>query len=171
MKDFLSAQTLAKAVVDGLEARGLSVALAESCTGGLLAKTRTDVPGASNVFECGVVAYSEDIKQRVLGVRAETLRDHSVVSPEVALEMARGVRALAESDFGIGITGVAGPGPDGDHPEGEIYIALSDDTKETVLVLTDRTEQARTLHRARAAYAALRMLTQRLSELPPRQDG
>ncbi|NLD29286.1 MAG: CinA family protein, partial [Clostridiales bacterium] len=118
MKDFSPLSTLAERVVRQLEARGQTVALAESCTGGLLAKTLTDVSGASHVFECGVVAYSEAIKQKVLGVKAETLAAHSVVSPQVALEMARGVRALAGADFGIGITGVAGPGPDGDHPEG-----------------------------------------------------
>lgn len=171
MKDFSSYQTLAKTVVDGLNARGLKVALAESCTGGLLAKTLTDVPGASEVFECGVVAYSEAVKQSVLGVSPKTLQAHSVVSPEVALEMARGVRALAGADFGIGITGVAGPGPDGDHPEGEIYIALTDETAETVHLLTDRTELARPLHRTQAAHHALQMLAQRLSELPTGQDG
>ena len=171
MKDFSSCESLAKAVVDGLLARGMTAALAESCTGGLAAKTLTDVPGASNVFACGIVAYSEDIKQRVLGVSEETLRAHSVVSPEVALEMARGVRALANADFGVGITGVAGPGPDGGHPEGEVYIALSDEAKETVIVLTDRTENARTLHREQAARLAFRLLEQRLSELPlPRQE-
>ncbi len=172
MKDSAQLYDTANAVVSGLFRRGLTVALAESCTGGLVAKTLTDVPGASNVFECGVVSYSEAVKQSVLGVSADTLRRDSVVSPAVALEMARGVRALAGADFGIGITGVAGPGSDGVHPEGEIYIALSDAGKETVIRLEDRTENARNKHRVCAALSALRLLDARLSELPvPRQEG
>lgn len=158
MTDFFSLTDTANAAVRTLEARGETVALAESCTGGLVAKTLTDVAGASNVFECGVVAYSEDIKRQVLGVRTETLAAHSVVSAEVALEMARGVRALAGADYGIGITGVAGPGPDGGHPEGEIYIALSGDGFEEAVLLEDRSEDRRAEHRRAAARVALRLL-------------
>lgn len=166
MKDFSPLSTLAEQVVRQLEARGQTVALAESCTGGLVAKTLTDVSGASHVFECGVVAYSEAIKQKVLGVKAETLAAHSVVSPQVAFEMARGVRALAGADFGIGITGVAGPGPDGDHPEGEIYIALVSEKTDNVVLLEDRSENERTKHRVQAAETALTMLDAQLSNTP-----
>lgn len=164
MKAFDMLETSAKAVVEQLIARGETVGLAESCTGGLLAKTLTDVPGASNVFECGVVAYSERVKQDVLGVLPGTLAEYSVVSPEVAIEMARGVRRLSKADYGIGITGVAGPGPDGDHPEGEIYVALTDGTFEKAVVLNDRTENERMKHRTEAALTALRLLEARLED-------
>lgn len=162
MKDFELLTAAAKTVVEKLQTCGLTVSLAESCTGGLLAKALTDVPGASNVFECGVVAYSEAVKHQVLGVPSDTLAACGVVSPETALAMARGVRALSGADFGIGITGVAGPGPDGDHPEGEIYIALVDQTTDTVFLMEDRTENARTKHRTETALKALRLLDERL---------
>lgn len=158
MMDLQTLNAMATAVVEALRERGETVALAESCTGGLVAKTLTDVAGASNVFECGVVAYSEDIKQKVLGVKAETLAAHSVVSKEVALEMAEGVRALAGADYGIGITGVAGPGPDGPHPEGEIYIAVCGKAFSKVVRLEDRTENERRKHRVTAAKVALSLL-------------
>ena len=158
MKDFDLLQMSAEQAVAGLLSRGETVALAESCTGGLLAKTLTDIPGASTVFECGVVAYSEHIKTTVLGVSAETLAEHSVVSPEVAVEMARGVRALAGATYGIGITGVAGPGPDGPHPEGEIYIALTDGATDRMRALRTGTAGARAENRRQAALAALELL-------------
>lgn len=163
MLDSHSPDPLATSVVKTLAKRGETVALAESCTGGLVAKTLTDVAGASGVFACGVVAYSEDIKQKVLGVKAETLEAYSVVSADVALEMAEGVRSLAGADYGIGITGVAGPGPDGTHPEGEIYIALSGKDFAKVVCLEDRTENERSRHRAAAAKAAFTLLHQQLN--------
>ncbi len=162
MKDFSSLSTLAEEVVRQLEARGETVAFAESCTGGLVAKSVTDVSGASHVFECGVVAYSERIKQEILGVRAETLAKFSVVSAQVAFEMAKGVRKVSGADYGIGITGVAGPGPDGDHPEGEIYIALVSEKTDKVVLLDDRSENARTEHRIDAAATALSMLKEQI---------
>lgn len=162
MLDLHSLDTLATAAVKTLTDRGETVALAESCTGGLVAKTLTDVAGASLVFQCGVVAYSEDMKQKVLGVKAETLAQYSVVSAEVALEMAKGVRSLAGADYGIGITGVAGPGPDGCHPEGEIYIALCGEDFSKVVCLEDRTENERRKHRNAAAKAAFSLLNQQL---------
>lgn len=162
MNDFFPTSALAESVVRALRDRTETVALAESCTGGLVAKTLTDVSGASNVFHCGIVAYSEDIKQKVLGVKAETLAAHSVVSPEVALEMARGVRKLSGADYGIGITGVAGPGPDGDHPEGEVFIALCGRDFSEVVRLEDRRENERNKHRVTAARVALSLLDTRL---------
>lgn len=164
MKDSFTLQALAEQIVRQLEVRGETVALAESCTGGLVAKTLTDVSGASHVFECGVVSYSEAIKQKVLGVRAETLSKFTVVSPQVAFEMARGVRELAGATYGIGITGVAGPGPDGDHPEGEIYIALVSEKTDTFVLLEDRSENERAKHRVQAAEAALNLLDAQLKK-------
>ncbi|MBQ8062742.1 MAG: CinA family protein [Clostridia bacterium] len=163
MMNLQTLSPMATAVVEALRARGETVALAESCTGGLAAKTLTDVAGASNVFACGVVAYSEAVKQELLGVKAETLAKHSVISKEVALEMAEGVRALSGADYGIGITGVAGPGPNGPHPEGEIYIAVCGEDFAKVVRLEDRRENERMNHRAAAAKTAFFLLHEHLT--------
>ncbi len=146
---------LAEQVVASLKEQGKQIALAESCTGGLLAKTITDVSGASNVFECGVVSYSSRIKAKVLGVDPQVIDKHTVVSEPVAVQMARGVRALGEADLGIGVTGVAGPGPDGDHPEGEIFVAVTDGTADAVTHLQTGTTDKRTENRYTAAITAL----------------
>ena len=106
--------------------KNLKIAQAESCTGGLLSKYITDQPGASAVFECGVVSYSGRIKHQLLGVSEETIRSHGEVSRETAIEMANGIKKVAKSDVGIGITGIAGPG--GGTPEkpvGLVYFAVS----------------------------------------------
>lgn len=102
--------SLQAAVVALLREKKLTVALAESCTGGKVAAAITDIPGASDVFGCSVCAYSNDIKQKLLNVSAKTLADHGAVSAETAREMAAGVRALSGADIGISITGIAGPG-------------------------------------------------------------
>ena len=101
---------LQAAVVALLREKKLTVALAESCTGGKVSAAITDIPGASDVFGCGVCVYSNDIKQKLLNVSAETLAAHGAVSAETAREMAAGVRALSCADIGISITGIAGPG-------------------------------------------------------------
>jgi PncC family amidohydrolase len=93
-----------------LRASGRSLALAESCTGGLMGHLITDVPGSSDYFLGGIVAYSYDAKERLLGVRHDTLYVHGAVSRETALEMAFGVRRALGADFGLAITGIAGPG-------------------------------------------------------------
>ncbi|NLP48272.1 MAG: competence/damage-inducible protein A [Clostridiales bacterium] len=108
-----------------LEQSALKLATAESCTAGYLSKKITEVPGASKVFECGIVAYSSDIKQSLLAVSADTIKTHGLVSPEVAISMAKGARHLAAADLALGVTGVAGPGPDTQgNPAGLAYIAL-----------------------------------------------
>ena len=103
-------ESLEELVVRELEKAGKTLATAESCTGGLLAKRITDVSGASQVFEMGAVTYANRIKEKVLGVSHETLEAHGAVSEETAREMARGIRRAADSDLGVGITGIAGPG-------------------------------------------------------------
>jgi len=89
---------------------GWTLAIAESCTGGLVGSRITDVPGASEFFRGSIVAYNDAIKSGVLGVKEETLREHGAVSEETALEMARGTRRICQSDIGVGLTGIAGPG-------------------------------------------------------------
>ena len=113
-------------VVRQLIARRKTLALAESCTGGALADQVTDVPGASEIFLGGVVSYANTAKEKLLGVRAETLAAHGAVSEAVAREMAVGVREKFGADFALAVTGIAGPG--GGTPEkpgGTVYISLA----------------------------------------------
>lgn len=115
------------AAVRLLKEKGLTVSFAESCTGGLCAKRITDVPGASAVFRCGVVSYSNEIKNSVLGVSEENLLRYGAVSEVVAAEMALGVKKLSGDTFGVSVTGMAGPtSDDPDIPVGTIYIAVTD---------------------------------------------
>ena len=92
-----------------LQENGLTISVAESCTGGLLASRITDVAGASAYFLGGVIAYQNEVKKRLLAVPSEVLADTGAVSEEVALAMARGCRELFGSDIGVSITGIAGP--------------------------------------------------------------
>jgi nicotinamide-nucleotide amidase len=117
--------SLEKELVLALREKKVSIATAESCTGGLVSQRITSVPGASRVFPLGLCTYSEEEKVRRLGVRAETLSRFGVYSKECALEMAEGVCALSGAELGIGITGVAGPdGGTDENPVGTVYIAV-----------------------------------------------
>lgn len=121
-------ETLEQVVGDLLRWRGYSLATAESCTGGLLAGRITEVSGSSEYFLEGVVTYSNEAKMRMLGVPAEMLDEHGAVSEPVACAMAAGVRKLAGSTFGIGVTGIAGPsGGTEEKPVGLVFIALADE--------------------------------------------
>lgn len=113
-------------VVSLLKEKGKTVAVAESCTGGLLASRLTNVPGCSAVFGTGVVSYSWDCKKQLLGVSEHTLNTYGAVSDQTALEMADGIRRQAGADIGIGITGEAGPQAAEDKPVGTVYVALAD---------------------------------------------
>ena len=107
-------------------AKGYTISCAESCTGGLLTSTLTDVPGSSAYVMGSVVSYSNDVKSRILHVAEETLAAHGAVSPETARAMAEGVRNLMQTDVGVGITGIAGPGGGSpEKPVGLVYIAVS----------------------------------------------
>lgn len=106
--------------------RGLTVSVAESCTGGLLGDMITDVPGSSDYFLGGVISYSDEAKVSLLGVDEGTLRSKGAVSEEVALQMASGTRSKFGSKIGVGITGIAGPaGGTESKPVGLVYIAVS----------------------------------------------
>lgn len=117
---------LAHRVVALLEEKQRTLALAESCTGGLVAARLTDVPGCSMVFGTGVVSYSCDCKAQLLGVRRETLSRYGAVSEQTAGEMARGVRTHSGAALGLSITGEAGPKAAEERPVGTVYIALAD---------------------------------------------
>jgi nicotinamide-nucleotide amidase len=117
---------LEQVVLEQLRTRGESLASAESCTGGMLAARITDIPGASDVFLGGVVSYSNEIKERQLGVPVEMLEEHGAVSEPVARAMASGVRERFGADWGIGITGIAGPGGGSDEkPVGLVHFAVA----------------------------------------------
>ena len=125
-------ETLGEVVGDLLRLNHYTLATAESCTGGLLAGRITDVPGSSEYFLEGVVTYSNEAKINILGVPKKMIEDHGAVSEEVATAMAAGIRKHANSTFGIGITGIAGPtGGSAEKPVGLVYIALADDTQAT----------------------------------------
>ncbi|MBP6053551.1 MAG: CinA family nicotinamide mononucleotide deamidase-related protein [Pseudomonadales bacterium] len=115
--------SLARCVVELLGRAGQRVATAESCTGGLIAAMLTEVPGASAVYEAGVVSYSNRIKQQLLGVEAHTLAEHGAVSEQVVREMARGALALSGAEHVVSVSGVAGPdGGSADKPVGTVWI-------------------------------------------------
>ena len=121
-----------KRVIEKLRERGLLLATAESCTGGLCAKRLTDVPGASQVFCGGVVSYTNDVKMRLLGVKEETLAQFGAVSGETAREMAAGARKATGADVAVSVTGVAGPSSDEmGNVVGTVFIAFSSE-QETV---------------------------------------
>lgn len=123
----IDVESLEEAVVKELAAQRKTVATAESCTGGLLAKRITDIPGSSDVFHMGCVTYSNDVKTMLLGVPEETLRQYGAVSPQTAEAMARGVREKSGADYGIGVTGIAGPGGGTEEkPVGLVYLAICD---------------------------------------------
>lgn len=121
--------SLQKTVVTLLMEKGKKIATAESCTAGLLSGRITEIPGASSVFECGVAAYSGEIKHHILGVSQDLLEQYGAVSPQVAGAMAMGIRRVSGADLGIGITGVAGPETSEGKPVGTVYMALADDKR------------------------------------------
>ena len=122
----INARTIENAVVMALHASGLSLSAAESCTGGLIAKRITDISGCSDVFFGGCVTYTNDVKQRLIGVSAETLERYGAVSEQTAREMARGVRAATGSDIGVSATGIAGPtGGTAETPVGTVFLGIS----------------------------------------------
>jgi len=155
-------------VVDALRAAGKTLATAESCTGGLLAKRITDVAGSSDVFEMGCVTYANRVKEKLLGVPHETLEAHGAVSEETARAMAEGIVRASGADIGVGITGIAGPGGGtAEKPVGLVYIALSDGKSTWVAKRQPAGRmKSRGWHRHCAASKALDMVRRYLAGLP-----
>ena len=154
-------ETMEEVIGLRLAVGGFTLSVAESCTGGLIAQRLTEVPGSSVYFMEGVVAYSNDAKVRTLGVDADLIAQHGAVSAPVAEAMAEGVRRRADTDFGLSVTGIAGPGGGTESkPVGLVYIALADDahTEHRKLQLPGD----RHLIRWRASQAALDLLRRRL---------
>jgi nicotinamide-nucleotide amidase len=116
---------LAAKVLAAARARGVLIATAESCTGGMVAASLTDIAGSSNVYDRGFVTYSNAAKEAMLGVRATTLAAHGAVSEPVAREMAEGALAQSQAALSIAITGIAGPGGSEFKPEGRVCFGIA----------------------------------------------
>lgn len=127
--------SMAEQTVMKLKALGLTVASAESCTGGMFSSYLTGVSGVSDIYELGVTSYSSRIKNKILSVNSETLEAKGAVSKETAGQMAEGVRLLADSDIGVAVTGAAGPSGTEGHPAGYVFIALACKEKTVVKLL------------------------------------
>jgi nicotinamide-nucleotide amidase len=138
------------------------VAVAESLTGGLLTAALTDAPGASATLRGGLVVYATDLKAALAGVPADLLAEHGPVHADVASALAEGARAACAADWGLGITGVAGPEPQGGRPVGTVWVGVAGagDTTSSLAQLTGD----RTAIRSAAVGAALAALLQRLSD-------
>ena len=155
-------ENLESVCVARLKARGRTLAAAESCTGGLIAKRVTDVPGASAVFLGGVVSYTNGVKNKVLNVPQSLLDEYGAVSEPVARAMAEGVRALTGADFGVSVTGVAGPDSDErGNPVGQVNIGLAS-AEGTVVRERNFGKRSRDHVRAQAANTAFDLLRRTL---------
>lgn len=147
-----------EAVIEKLKEKHMKVATAESCTGGLIAKRITDVPGASEVFDCGIISYANEIKHRVLGVSEDDLNKYGAVSEPVARQMAQGALKVSGADIAVSVTGIAGPDSDSTNkPVGLVYIGLAD--RDNVWVRELRTSRKdRSYNRYVSASNALNMI-------------
>ncbi len=152
--------SIEKQTVELLKSKKLKLATAESCTGGLISKRITDVSGSSEVFEGGVVCYSNRFKENVLGVSPEALKKYGAVSRETAREMVKGVLSLTKADIAVAVTGIAGPSSDDTNkPVGLVYIAVSDG-KSTIVkkLLNNFSGDVREQNRSISADTALEMI-------------
>lgn len=143
-----------------LTSAGASLAVAESLTGGAVAAAIVDVPGASAALRGGVVAYATDLKARLLDVPADLLHAHGPVHPEVALAMARGVRARLDATWGLATTGVAGPDPQDGRPPGEYHVAVVGPGAAVARSVAPSGTSSRAQVRAAARDAALTLLVE-----------
>lgn len=152
-------------IVAELKRRGLTLATAESCTGGLLSSRITDVPGASEVFHEGFVTYSNSAKAQILGVPADLIESHGAVSAEVARSMAEGAQKRAKADFALALTGIAGPGGgSAEKPVGLVHIALAR-PKAATLHLECRFSTDRATFKQLTTQSALDLLRRELLRL------
>jgi PncC family amidohydrolase len=150
-------------VSDELKKNHVTIATAESCTGGLLAHCLTNISGSSEYFDCGVISYSNKAKKQLLGVPEQLLKNYGAVSKEVAATMAKGIQQRAQVNYGLATTGIAGPtGGSKDKPVGLVYIALS--TKDTVVVKQFLFSGDRLTNKESTCTAALELLLKTLSQ-------
>jgi len=153
---------LEQEIIQWLIKRGQSLAITESCTGGLLSHRLTNIPGSSRCFLFSVVAYSNEAKTKLLHISVENLKKHGAVSQEVAIALASGVRKLLKSDYGLAITGIAGPtGASRQKPIGLTFIAIN--TKDETLCLKCHFKGQRSSIKSQAATQSLKLLLEFLS--------
>ena len=148
----------AAAVLQAARAAGLTIATAESCTGGMVAASLTDIAGSSVVFERGFVTYSNTAKREMLGVQEATLATHGAVSEEVALEMAKGALAHSDATLTVSITGIAGPGGSEHKPEGRVCFGLAQTGQPTLVETVEFGALGRAQVRQAATEHALALL-------------
>jgi PncC family amidohydrolase len=161
---------LEEAIGARLRQKGLKLAAAESCTGGLVGHRITNVPGSSDYFLGSVTAYAYEAKERLLGVSHETLAKFGAVSRETALEMARGVRHVLEADIGLSVTGIAGPGGGlPNKPVGLVWIGLSAPDGEWVFCYL--WHGSRVENKAFSAQAVLQLLMDYLNDAVPAESS
>ena len=153
----------ADAVLNAAKAKGVMIATAESCTGGLVAAALPEVPGSSQVVECGFVTYSNNAKKELLGVSDSVLEHHGAVSEEVARAMAEGALRQARVDLAVSITGIAGPGGSEFKPEGRVCFGLAQTGQPTRAETIEFGAQGRTKVRHLARDHALALLLQALT--------
>jgi PncC family amidohydrolase len=144
------------------EQKGVSLSIAESCTGGLISHCITSVAGSSTYFTGGIVSYSEEMKQKVLGISPETIAAHGVVHEDIAREMAKRMLAISGSDYSISSTGNLGPDVLEDKEKGLVYIAASGNGKTVSRTLHLRGD--REANKEDAVFAALRLLLEFVKE-------
>lgn len=150
-------------LLERAKARGVKIATAESCTGGMVIAALTDIPGSSDVVERGFVTYSNSAKQEMLGVRKATLDAHGAVSEQVAREMAEGALDHSRATLAVSITGIAGPGGSEFKPEGRVCFALAGDGIATTSETVEFGALGRAQVRAAARDHALALLDRGLS--------
>ncbi len=160
----MDVNSLEQVVFEKLREKKLTICTAESCTGGLISKRLTDLKGSSEVFKGGAVTYTEDSKVRVLGVDPATIEANTVVSPEVAMEMAENAREVFGADIALATTGLAGPDGDGVHPLGTVFVALATENETYVTHISGGIGRSRV--RMFAANCALDMARRCLDGLP-----
>lgn len=146
-----------------LNEKQLTIACAESCTGGLLTSRLTDVPGSSDYVMGSVVCYTNPIKERLVGVSKETIAQYTEVSEQCAREMAEGIRKAIRTDIGVGITGIAGPGGYEGHPEGLVYISVAGEAG--TMVKTCHFHGSRISIKEQSAETALTMVQAYLTKI------
>ena len=162
----IDAESMEKVLVDRLHEKHLTLSAAESCTGGLIAKRITDIPGCSDVFFGGCVTYTNEVKERLLGVKHETLEKYGAVSSQTAMEMARGVRIATGSDIGLSATGIAGPsGGTQEIPVGTVFLGISTAEGEDYRKLSLSSRRSRDFIRIVSATNAYDMVLKQITKM------
>jgi nicotinamide-nucleotide amidase len=156
-------EALARQVLDACRARGVMLATAESCTGGMIAAALTDIAGSSDVVDRGFVTYSNEAKMAMLGVAEATLAAHGAVSRETALEMAAGALANSRAGIALSVTGVAGPGGgSAEKPVGLVWFGLAINGRETMAEQRLFSDRGRAFVRAESVRTTLEMALEAL---------